>query len=137
MAATFNATSQLSGFPTDIAQFFANAASFAFIRVPERIDNILHGSGSIIAEATGNESGRINSAVLSDASSTATPSKTARGLVDVASEIAGGDATQGIGSVALHHMKSFGGFFTYMTSKWALATVVLVSLLTASSACPS
>ena len=127
MSVTSNATSHLSGFSTDLAHFLANAASFAFTKVPERIDSILHGSGSMIAEATGNESGQIHSAALPSVSSAASPSTTTRSFADIASELAGGDVTQSIGSLALHQLRSFGGFFTYMTSKWALATIVLVS----------
>ena len=126
-SATSNATSHLSAFPADFAHFLANAASFAFIKVPERIENIFHGGGSIIAEATGNESGRIISAALSGPPSTAPASATARNLGSLIGGDGGSGGLQDFGSLAFNHMRGLGGFFSYATSKWALATTVLVS----------
>ena len=125
MSTTSNTTTHLSAFPADLAHFLANAASFAFIKVPERIENIFHGGGSIIAEATGNESGRIIPAALTKTSSITTADSAAR---DLSSFVASDASITGIHEIAFNHVRSLGGFFTYLTSKWALATTVLVSI---------
>ena len=109
VSATTNATSQLSALPADLAHFLANAASFAFIKVPERIDHIIHGGGSIIAEATGNESGQIISAALSKPLSTAQASITGKQYGFIAGSHGGNLAHKSVGSVAINHMRSLGG----------------------------
>ena len=124
-SATSNATSHLTAFPADLAHFLANAASFAFIKVPERLENIFLGGGSTIAEATGNESGRIISAALSHSASITSADSTARNMASFVSSDA---AVAGLQDLAFNHVRSLGGFFTYLTSKWALATTVLVSI---------
>ena len=128
VSATSNATSHLTAFPADLAHFLANAASFAFIKFPERIENIFHGGGSVIAQATGNDSGRIISAAMSGRPSTAPASSTARQLASLAGTDTGTGGLRDVGSLAFHHLRTLGGFFSYVTSKWALATTVLVSI---------
>ena len=128
-----NATYYLNPFPSDFASsipsFLANAASFAFVTVPERIDNILHGGGSIIAQATGNGSKDILSAALSHAGAAAQASSTA--ATSSAGEVTAAEHGDpgSLESRTFQQIRSFGGVFMYMTSKWALACFLLVSLL--------
>ena len=131
MSASSNVTHHLNPFPPDFAltipTFLANAASFAFITVPERIENMIHGGGSQIAEATGNDSRNIISAALSYGGAVAHASKTA--ATSIASEALAEeqDDPSSIGSLTVQQIRSFGGVFMYMTSKWALTCFVLVS----------
>ena len=110
--------------PNDIFMAFprmmARAGSFAFVTVPERLDSMIgyRGGGSVIAEATGNESMRMISTAFSPPSSpgAALPST-------AAAEI----PVQGLSSFSFHQVRNLGGIFAYMTSKWALACFTLVS----------
>jgi len=107
-----------------IPRIVARAGSFAFIAVPERLDSMFfrHG-GSMIAEATGNGTWNMITSALSSASITDTTLSAA-----VAAETA---AASPAGPFSLSHfgqVRNFGGIFTYMTSRWALACFTLVSL---------
>jgi len=131
MASTSNVTSHLNEFSKDLAMAFprllVRAGSFA-ISVPERIDNIfgLRNGGSLIAEATGNGSQNTISAALSG--------DAAQASQRVAAAAPGGGtaaATEGVpsfSSLTFQQVRNFGGIFTYITSKWALACFTLVSL---------
>ena len=127
-----NVTSIIHYYPKELVmavpRMMARAGSFAFVTVPERIDYMLglrHG-GSMIAEATGhgirgNRSRDIVSAALSGASSSGTDAPTAAGA-------AAAEGSRGLSSLSFNQVRNFGGIFTYMTSKWALACFTLVSL---------
>ncbi|KAL9630471.1 MAG: hypothetical protein Q9164_006399, partial [Protoblastenia rupestris] len=131
---TPNATSHLISSPADFAlaipRFLSAAGSFAFITVPERIDNMIHGGGSMIAEATGNGSRQIISAALSGGAAAAQASNTAAtaagSMGGAATAVQGGPAS--FGSLTFQQIRNFGGIFMYMTSKWALACFALVSV---------
>lgn len=107
-------------------RLLVRAGSFA-VSVPERIDNIfgLRNGGSMIAEATGNGSQNIISAALSgDAAQASQRAAAAPGGGTAA-------ATEGVpsfSSLTFQQVRNFGGIFTYITSKWALACFTLVSL---------
>ena len=132
MSATSNATYHLNPFPSDltlfIPDFLANAASFAFITVPKKIDNILQGGGSTIAEATGNGSGHIVSAALSQGTvaiqARVTSSTSALGGAKVGTP----RGSRSLSLLPYGQLGSLGSVFTYMTSKWALLCFTLVSL---------
>ena len=126
MSSVSNNTSLMSLIPSDFVMAFprmvARAGSFAFVTVPERLDNMigLRGGGSMIAEATGNGSMKMISTAFSSDSSPGAALPSA----------AGAAATEAprLSSFSFHQVRNFGGIFAYMTSKWALACFTLVSL---------
>ena len=135
MASTSNTTALMN--PQDIFMAFprmlARAGNFAFFTVPEKLDGMLgFGSGgSIIAQATGgNGSKNILSAALSGE-----PGGTAQASPGIVAATAMGTGTgtenaHGVfSSFTFHQVRNFGGIFSYMTSKWALACCCLVSML--------
>lgn len=98
------------------------AGAFNLFNLPERIDNILGllEGGSSIAETTGNKTLNMSSHAMSglvSAQRTAAPTQ--------------GHTAETVGGffsfASLQHFRSFGGVFTYMTSKWAFACLTLVS----------
>ena len=129
MSTASNITSLSGPFPRDIVMAFprmvARAGSFAFVTVPERIDSMLgfRNGGSMIAEATGNRTWNM----VSDALSSGAASKT---TVPRGPEAAAATESlrEGFNSLSIAHVRNFGGVFTYMTGKWALACFTLVSL---------
>ena len=136
MATASNVTALTS--PQDIFMAFpriiARAGSFAFITVPEKIDNILGfgNGGSMIAEATGNGSRNILSAAMSGGSGGGGTSQTS-GAASSAAMAAGSTLTsdgenRGFGLMTFRQIRNFGGIFAYMTSRWALACCTLVSV---------
>ena len=105
-----------------IPRLFAHLGSFAFIALPERIDHLfrLPNGGSIIAEATGNRTRAMASAAISSAKPVAT-------MAPAGGAAASESAKAGLFSHAtFRQIRSFGGIFPYMTSKWALACFALV-----------
>ena len=133
MSAVSNVTALMS--PQDVFMAFprilARAGSFAFVTVPEKIDNMLgfgHG-GSVIAEATGNGSRNIFSAALSSvAEGTARASRGTMPATVAGSASAGEAASRSLSSLSFQQVRNFGGVLSYMTSKWALACCTLVSI---------
>lgn len=129
MAATSNVTSLSGPFSRDLMMAFprmmARAGSFAFITVPERIDSMLgfRNGGSMIAEATGNRTWNVASEALSSG-------PVSRSVVHSAPEATASteNLSKGLNSLSIIQLKNFGGIFSYMTSKWALACFTLVSL---------
>lgn len=81
----------------------------------------LQSRGSIIAEATGEGPMVIETAIQG---STFVQGATASAAAGAATEAAGASALRR--ALTLQHVKNFGGIFTYMTSKWALACFTLV-----------
>lgn len=122
--------------PQDIFLAFprmlARAGTFAFFTVPEKLDGMLGfgNSGSVIAQATGgNGSKNILSAALSGVSGNAPLSSQGTVAGTVAGASAPTDDAQGLFSLlTLQSMRNFGGIFSYITSKWALACCCLVSI---------
>lgn len=98
------------------------AGAFNLLNLPERIDNILGllDGGSSIAEATGNKTFNMSSHAITGLASA---QRTAAPIQGHTAEIAGGFFS----FASLQHFRSFGGVFTYMTSKWAFACLTLVS----------
>lgn len=119
-----NSTSLMS--PSDIImmvpRMMARAGSFAFVTVPERIDSMFFRHGSMIAEATGNGTwNMITAALSSDLTADTTLSAAAAVETTTTSNPARPFSLSHLGQV-----RNFGGIFTYMTSKWALACFTLV-----------
>ncbi len=98
------------------------AGAFNLFNLPERIDNILglHDGGSIIAEATGNKTLNMSSHAITGLASA---QRTAAPIQGHTAETTGGFFS----FAGLQHFRSFGGVFTYMTSKWAFACLTLVN----------
>ena len=92
----------------------SRAGVFAFFTVPERIDSFLglQNGGSAIAEATGNKSHNLSSPAHSVMREQSTATDTAEGGF--------------LSYVVFQHLRSFGGIFNYLLSKWAVACLVLV-----------
>ena len=118
---SFSGFSALSRFMA-IPWMLDRAGAFGLFNLPERIDGIFgsHFDGSIIAEATGNKTYNLSStsvAGLGGVQGTVAP------LQEHAAEATGGFFSY----ASLQHVRSFGGIFTYLTSKWAFACLTLVS----------
>lgn len=112
------------------------AGSFALFHMPEAMDNIagkIFSGGSVIADATGQQTA--NSTITN--TSRALAQSTAGALNAAFREAfrdAGDDAVSsslfGMMLRGLARMKNFGGIFSYLTSRWALATFTAVSAST-------
>ena len=133
MASPSNATALMN--PQDIFLAFprmlARAGNFAFFTVPEKLDGMLGfgNGGSIIAQATGgNGSKNILSAALSGGSGGAAQVSQGTAAATAAGAGAVTENAHGVfSSFTFHQVRNFGGIFSYMTSKWALACCCLVS----------
>lgn len=113
------------------------AGSLAFYHMPEAMDNIagkIWNGGSMIADATAQQTA--NSTITN--TSAAFVQSTAAAVLDAAlregstwqdTGAAGEDTTSMFGLViqGIGRVKNFGGVFSYLTSKWALATFTAVS----------
>lgn len=113
--------------PMAIPWMLSRAGVFAFFTVPERIDSFLglQNGGSAIAEATGNRSHNLSSPAASVIN---TVQGTAQASAGQAAAI---DAAEGgfFSYVVFQHLRSFGGIFNYLLSKWAFACLVLAIVL--------
>lgn len=131
LSSTANSTSFLKPSPKDllllIPRTITRTGFFAFITVPERIDNLFRsGSGGrLIAEATGDGIRNFTSAALLSATSA---QETATAISDGAARTEGSGGNIFTQSLSFQQIRSFGGVFTYLTSKWAVACVCFVSL---------
>lgn len=109
------------------------AGSFAFYHMPEAMDNIagkIFNGGSIIADATAQQTA--NTTITNTSNYLA--QSTAAGLDAVFREAwsqGGDEGTSIFGSVVqgIGKLKNFGGIFSYLTSRWALATFTMAILL--------
>lgn len=109
-----------------VPRMLAHLGSFVFVVVPERIDHLFHlpNGGSVIAEATGNKTQAMASSAISSAKPLATAAP-----ASIGGAAATGSAKAGLLSqMSFQHIRSFGGVFSYLTSKWALACFSLVRL---------
>lgn len=128
-ASASNATSFFNPSPKDlllaVPRMIARAGSFAFITVPERMDNLLglRNSGSVIAEATGGRTPNTSRAALSGLGSVRGTAAVTAAEARVAEGTSGGMLSH---TLSFHQVRNFGGVFTYVTSKWALACFTLV-----------
>ena len=125
----------------------SRAGSFALYHMPEAMDNIagkIFNGGSMIADATGQQTA--NTTITNMSASAGFVQSTAAagaGMLDAAlregwgvgSEGAAGDGEGAGGSVfammvqGIGRLKSFGGIFSYLTSRWALATFTAAIVL--------
>lgn len=85
----------------------------------------LHTSGSVIADATGERAAGVETILQASTGvqGAAAPAAVASPAMEAASASAFRHA------FTFQHVRNFGGIFTYMTSKWALACFALVSLV--------
>ena len=104
-----------------LPRLLAYLGSFAFVTIPESIDHFFHlpDGGSVIAEATANKTQAIASAAISRVTTMAPAS--AGGPVATEAAKAGL-----LSHMSFQHVRSFGGVFSYLTSKWALGCVTAV-----------
>ena len=125
-----NATSLLNPSPKDlllaIPRAIARLGSFAFISVPERIDDLmgLRNGGSVIAEATGEMGNKTVLTALSGVSSVQGTAVTTSNRATVTGVAQGGVLSH---AFSFQQVRNFGGVFTYMTSRWAMGCFILVS----------
>ena len=123
-----NLTSYLTPSPRDLLllmpKMIARAGAFAFITVPEQLDNALglRYGGRVIAEAT--SPGSQHAAI----SSAGTVLGATQGLDDatVVDGVGGHSSTFSQTLSSFQQMKNFGGIFSYVTSKWALGCFTVV-----------
>ncbi|KAL9613910.1 MAG: hypothetical protein Q9167_001588 [Letrouitia subvulpina] len=125
-----NATSNFStsNLLMAVPRILARAGSFAFIIFPEQIDGMLgyQNSGSVIAEATGEGAPTINALLQSDVPS---QEVTAAWTSDPFTMVNGSNSSSLHQSWSFSHIRNFGGIFTYVTSKWAIACLTLAIVL--------
>ena len=110
------------------------AGSFAVFHMPEAMDNIagkIFNGGSVIADATGQQTA--NSTITNTSNHLAQSTAAALDAAFREAFREGGEETggsifgmmlQGIG-----RLKNFGGIFSYLTSRWALATFTAAIIL--------
>jgi hypothetical protein len=137
----FGATSNASLIPSSamdlllvVPRLAQRAGSFALFHMPEAVDNLagkIFSGGSIIADATGQTA---NSTITN--TSNAFTQSTAAAAVDAAFREAfrdtGDTATSSFFGMMLQgfaRLKNFGGIFSYLTSRWALATFTAAIIL--------
>ncbi|TKA41913.1 hypothetical protein B0A54_06594 [Friedmanniomyces endolithicus] len=107
------------------------AGAFAF-HVPEAMDNIagkIWSGGSIIADATGQQTSNstiTNTSVFVQSTAAVLDAAVRESWQDTGDDTGSlfGLMLQGIGK-----LKNFGGIFSYLTSKWALATFTIAIIL--------
>lgn len=122
---TGNATSFLNPSPMDLLlllpRMVLRAGTFALVTVPERLDNmVLRGmAGTVIASATGAEAHDFAGVPVSSIQGTAAATLAAAGTDGAPS----GGLSQ---AFSFQNIRSFGGVFTYLTSKWALGCFTVV-----------
>lgn len=126
-------TSNTSSYAKDLLATFPRFAS-AFFQVPEAFGDIrdmLLNGGSIIADATGHKSvGMANTT-----NTTTLLARTAAPILSTATlswSEGGADAASSIFGVLLQtisKLKNIGGVFSYLTSRWALATFTAAIIL--------
>lgn len=108
------------------------AGNFAFLYMPEAVDNIagkIFSGGSIIADATGQAA---NSTITNTSNAFA---QSTAAIVDTAireafrdtGDTAATSSFLGMMFQGFARLKNFGGIFSYLTSRWALATFTAVS----------
>lgn len=107
------------------------AGSFALYHMPETVDNIagkIWSGGSIIADATGQHT--MNSTITN--MSNILPQSTAAALGGVVSGVlkeGGAEESSSMVGTMLNgalKLKNFGGIFSYLLSRWALITFIVV-----------
>lgn len=117
-------------------RFAQHANAFAFDHIPSVMDGLtskMFSGGSMIADATPSQA--LNS-TITNTSATIAQSTTAAGaeaaMREGFNQAGGGEAAESMFASAVHwawKLKSLGGVFGYLTSKWALATFAAAILL--------
>ncbi len=127
-----NATWFLNPSPKDlvlaIPRMVTQAGSLALNNIPG-LDALLRGgsNGSVIAEATGHTVESTASVALPDISSI---QQTAAAFAATTAEARQSETGFFSQPFTFQQLRSLGGIFTYLTSKWALTCFLLVSLET-------
>lgn len=110
------------------------AGSFALFRMPEAVDNIagkIFSGGSIIADATGRQTA--NSTITNTSQAFVQSTGTAALDAAISEALTAGDTTRstalGMMLQYVARLKNFGGIFSYLTSRWALATFTAAIVL--------
>ena len=111
-----------------VPRAFARIGSFAFVTMPEKVDSLLRlrNGGKFIAEATterGKELKSLSSTPVLPSLKTFTATL-ANGTTATFVAKTGGT---GQSTFSFERLRNVGGFFTYMTSKWAWSWLFLVS----------
>lgn len=130
-----------------VPRLASRAGSFALYQMPEAMDNIagkIFSGGSMIADATAHQTA--NSTITNMSASGGFVQSTAvagAGMLDAAMREGWGGGSEGMaagsegggGSIfammiqGVGKIKSFGGIFSYLTSRWALATFTAAIIL--------
>ncbi|MCJ1399708.1 hypothetical protein MMC11_002910 [Xylographa trunciseda] len=128
-ASAANATSYLNLSPKDllmvVPRLAARASSFALDTVPETFENIFGAGtgGRLIAEATGEGGG------MAAASVAMAPGELGAAGGAAATQAAGGSVSSFSQAFSFQQLRTFGGVFAYMTSKWALGCFTVAIIL--------
>ncbi|MCJ1391542.1 hypothetical protein MMC18_004406 [Xylographa bjoerkii] len=128
-ASAANATLYLNLSPKDllmvVPRLATRASSFALDTIPEAFENIFGAGtgGRIIAEAT-REGGEMAAASVG-----VPPGELAAVGGAAATQAAGGPASSFSQAFSFQQIRTFGGVFTYMTSKWALGCFTVAIIL--------
>ena len=131
--ATENATSAIIPSPKDlllvIPRIATRAGRFVTEGIPERFENMFGGgiTGRAISEATSERAGNLMAAV----SATTQPAMTAAEGVPI--ETTSGNTSSLLQTFSFSHLRTFGGIFSYMTSKWALGCLAAAIVLNRTS----
>ena len=109
------------------------AGSYALVHMPEAMDNIagkIFNGGSMIADATGQTANStITNTSNAFAQSTAAAVQAAfREAFREAGDDTASSSVFGMMLQGLARLKNFGGIFSYLTSRWALATFTAVGI---------
>ncbi|KAK5165158.1 uncharacterized protein LTR77_009256 [Saxophila tyrrhenica] len=118
-----------------VPRFAQRAGHFALGHMPEAVDNIagkIFNGGSVIADATGQQT--INSTITNTSNDLAQATNFVLNpeLVESWFKEGAEDATSSMFGMILQGMKkmgSMGGMFSYLTSRWALATFTAAIIL--------
>lgn len=112
-----------------VPRMAARAGNFVTEGIPEAFENMFGGgiTGRAISEAAAERAGNIVAAV----SATAGPAITAAGALPA--ETTSPNAGAILQAFTFHQIRTFGGIFSYMTSKWALGCFAAAIILNRTS----
>lgn len=110
------------------------AGSLAFFHMPEAMDNIagkIWNGGSMIADATGQQTAEVTITNTSAAFAASTAAALGEGFSQTWQEVGDETASSMFGFVVngISRLKNLGGIFSYLTSRWALATFTVAIIL--------
>ena len=108
-----------------VPRIVARAGNFATITVPDMFENIFgEGGGRLIAEATAEEARN-----LAAASGSLARGATATAMNAGANAAGTQQSSSLISAFSFAQVRTFGGIFTYLTSKWAIACFAVAVVL--------